>query len=67
MTGATLAYAAPELLKPNEKYDERIDYWSLGVILFQLLFDKLPFEDESMSQSVQKIRHEELTFKESYW
>ena len=33
-TGATLAYAAPELLKPNEKYDERIDYWSLGVLLF---------------------------------
>jgi len=33
---------APEILK-GKPYDKKCDIWSLGVILFQLTFGKLPF------------------------
>lgn len=36
-------YFAPEILLQN-KYDYRVDYWSLGVIFYQFLEGKHPFE-----------------------
>lgn len=36
------SYMAPEMLK--ECYNEKADIWSLGVMLFELLSNKLPFE-----------------------
>ena len=33
---------APEVLK-REKYNEKCDIWSLGVITYFLLYDKYPF------------------------
>lgn len=50
MTGevaCTLAYAAPEQLDGDARsVDTRSDVYSLGVLLFQLLTDRLPFESE---------------------
>ena len=38
----TPATMAPEILK-NEDYNSKCDLWSLGVIIYQLLFKCLPF------------------------
>ncbi len=38
----TLPYMAPEIIM-NQKYDNKVDVWSLGVIGHQLLFGKLYF------------------------
>jgi serine/threonine protein kinase len=38
---------APELLKGFTQSTPAIDIWSLGVILFALLYGKLPFEGDS--------------------
>lgn len=36
------SHMAPEMLK--ECYNEKVDIWSLGVTMFELLSNKLPFD-----------------------
>ena len=35
-------YSAPEIIK-NLEYDEKCDLWSLGITLYELLFNQLPY------------------------
>lgn len=39
----TPLYVSPELLKRNT-YNNKIDVWSIGVLTYELLFGKVPFE-----------------------
>lgn len=43
----TLNYSAPEVINMSTTYDERSDIYSLGVILFYMLFKWIPFADEN--------------------
>ena len=38
----TMGYQAPEVIL-RRKYDEKVDNWSLGVLLFNLVTGKMPF------------------------
>jgi len=40
----------------SKMYDERIDIWSLGVIMFELLVGKTPFDDPSVNNIYSKIK-----------
>lgn len=42
-TLGTLAYAAPEILGGKPYTGEAVDVWSLGVVLFAMIFGKLPW------------------------
>ena len=46
--GKNLHYQAPELLDLYSNYpiSEKVDIWSLGIILYSLMFDFLPFSND---------------------
>lgn len=50
----TLDYLPPEMVDPKKvkkPYDERVDHWALGVLLYEMLTGMAPFEDSpSMTQ-----------------
>ncbi|OHT11353.1 Serine/threonine-protein kinase Sgk1 [Tritrichomonas foetus] len=42
----TAEYIAPEIVK-HQQYGVEIDWWELGILTFELLFGKVPFENEN--------------------
>jgi len=51
---ATLAYASPEQVS-GQVIDARSDLWGLGVVLYELLSGRLPFDDPSPVALKEKI------------
>ncbi|OHT05339.1 CAMK family protein kinase [Tritrichomonas foetus] len=55
------AYAAPEVIL-RENYSKAADIWSLGVILYQMAYDGLPFIDACIPNLMRKIVEDDLKF-----
>jgi eukaryotic-like serine/threonine-protein kinase len=57
-TGAVVGspyYMSPEQMRGSKDVDAQADVWALGVILFELLTGKVPFDGEIFSEIVLKI------------
>jgi serine/threonine protein kinase len=54
MLGSPL-YMAPEQMRSARDVDARVDVWALGVVLFELLTRRWPFEAESMPELCLKV------------
>lgn len=54
MLGSPL-YMAPEQMRSSRDVDARVDVWALGVVLFELLTRRWPFEAESMPELCLKV------------
>ena len=61
----TVEYMAPEIIK-KQKYDETIDIWSLGVLLYELVHSYSPFysEDSDYRKIGNNIVQSVFKFKE---
>ena len=53
---------APELVK-REKYSEKVDVWSLGVITHQLLCGVTPFDDKNIQKINKNITTKTVNFE----
>ena len=51
----TAPYMAPEILA-EEYYDQAIDVWAIGIIAFELLFERWPFDGVDRKQVWNLIR-----------
>jgi serine/threonine protein kinase len=55
-------YMAPELVN-RKPYTEKVDVWSLGVITYQLLSGKTPFESDSIKKIDWNINNKVIKFE----
>ncbi|TFK74864.1 Pkinase-domain-containing protein [Pluteus cervinus] len=57
----TPEYLAPEILN-GHGYNKTIDWWTLGVLLYEMLAGLPPFYDEVTDKMYEKILHDPLIF-----
>lgn len=63
MLGSPL-YMAPEVLR-GEAYSVNADVWSVGVILFEMLYGRCPFQSHSIASLISAIDDTNLVFDPS--
>lgn len=60
----TLDYLPPEMVD-GRSYDHKVDLWCLGVLTYEFLVGKPPFETDHRDDTYQRIRT--LTFEFPKW
>lgn len=56
---------APEVFRHS--YDEKVDIWSCGIILYILLCGYPPFHGATKEETIKKIQHSPLRFENLDW
>lgn len=58
----TLDYLPPEMLANEPKHNHGVDLWALGILVYELLVGKPPFEHEKNSRTLDNIRKCDYSF-----
>ena len=62
----TLYYMAPELFTGDYPVGKTIDYWAIGIIIFELFTFKVPFEAENQDEAKQNIINYNINWEPMY-
>jgi serine/threonine protein kinase len=46
----------------REVYGKEVDWWSLGILTYELLFSKTPFRDSNIFVANDKIKNQDPNF-----
>jgi len=68
-TGSVLGtpyYLAPEQARGGKDIDERIDIWSVGVMMYEMLTGMLPFDGDNYNEVLGKILMDDLPPLQEY-
>ena len=57
----TADYIAPEVIK-GEPHTFRLDFWALGVVVYEMLTGALPFNDETPEKVFRNILRREIKY-----
>ncbi len=60
----TMEYMAPEIVG-SENYDYSVDIWSLGILLYEMLFGHSPFNGKDTNNIILNIKSHELNYDDA--
>lgn len=58
----TLDYLPPEMVENTEGHDEKVDVWALGILLYEFLVGKPPFENDTQKDTFAAIKAGTVTW-----
>ena len=58
----TLFYLAPEMTSINSNHDFKCDVWSLGIITYEMLSQKVPFQKATEQETLQAIVEDDIDY-----
>ena len=61
----TPLYAAPEIIL-GKKYGRSVDWWSFGIIVYEMIFNCTPFVSNKLDDLYRLIAHKDFTFPSKF-
>jgi len=58
----TPEYLPPEIILLKKDHGKAVDYWALGVLVYEMLYEVTPFYDSDRNQMYYNIVHQKLWF-----